>query len=437
MKKPDPQLDWTIAEAEEQWQGRAETPSTAQPRRHNELILAALLALGLPLLIALWLWPRPTPAPSAAIYEATNHPSSAPEQTITRTIAMLDTAAQVTHIQQRGDQLMTQVIATIAADGQTRAYRQTRFYNQTGQGWQHSEVIPALLGPTQKLEIANFVIRYPAVDADAIYEAAPRLQQLDAALRHDLGLSADDAPYTIEVASTVQSFYNANLLTRQVAVSSPTLLSAPVEITPATLLYTSIVYPLARLMQSEWAAHHDARWQSTFARWYPLQNAFPLWELWQAGGPLAEGHQAILHWLYENGEQEGGVRAWPAEATALCNDYQIWQTQPSQIGIPLSCPAQGTAATPPQLPLNLAAIWRGQATRPLHNGESQAQPTADVLAVASLLDYVAVTYGRDKIPQLMGAMGEYTTVDRLIPTVLGISVDDFEVGWRSYLAQHN
>jgi len=37
---------------------------------------------------------------------------------------------------------------------------------------------------------------------------------------------------------------------------------------------------------------------------------------------------------------------------------------------------------------------------------------------------------------LIEAMGEYTTVETLIPALFGISQPDFEHGWQAYLAQH-
>jgi hypothetical protein len=82
--------------------------------------------------------------------------------------------------------------------------------------------------------------------------------------------------------------------------------------TASTVLYQSLVYPLARLIVTEFLEQYQVQREQYqvqrvfgFMRWYPMSNGLSLWILWKEGGPLAEGREEIVRWLYEREWVEG------------------------------------------------------------------------------------------------------------------------------------
>jgi hypothetical protein len=57
------------------------------------------------------------------------------------------------------------------------------------------------------------------------------------------------------------------------------------------------------------------------------------------------------------------------------------------------------------------------------------------VALATVLEYAAVTYGPEHIPILIGEASGHEGWVPLIPAVFGVSADEFEAGWRAYLAE--
>jgi hypothetical protein len=50
------------------------------------------------------------------------------------------------------------------------------------------------------------------------------------------------------------------------------------------------------------------------------------------------------------------------------------------------------------------------------------------VALATLIEYTAVTYGRERLPALVAGLGQYERWDALIPAVYGVSPGEFERG---------
>jgi hypothetical protein len=50
--------------------------------------------------------------------------------------------------------------------------------------------------------------------------------------------------------------------------------------------------------------------------------------------------------------------------------------------------------------------------------------------------YAVATYGRDSLSALRAGFYEFETWVELVPAVFGVSADEFEAGWRAYLAAH-
>ena len=58
------------------------------------------------------------------------------------------------------------------------------------------------------------------------------------------------------------------------------------------------------------------------------------------------------------------------------------------------------------------------------------------VALATLVEYVVATYGRERLPALVAGLGQYESWDTLLPAVFGVSATEFEAGWQAYLVAH-
>jgi hypothetical protein len=225
---------------------------------------------------------------------------------------------------------------------------------------------------------------------------------------------------------------------RKMTISSPILLSAPVEISPTTLLYQETIYPLTRLVMNQREGHDAQLWKSSFLAWPSFVDAFALWEVWQDGGPLGEGHENIVRWLYQNSQERLPYHLLPDGHDRLCRTYRIWHFSPSALMIPLTCTDEDkvtgehrNASLKSLVPLKMLHLI----THP-NDAESAEKPFDMAITGESVIEYIVATYGRDKLPSLVDGLGRYVTLDALIPALFGLSLSDFETGWQTYLAQH-
>jgi hypothetical protein len=468
MKKPKVKIEWSVAEDDSAWQASqsaAPTEPVTKALHRKEAMLATFIALLLLFVIAGWLWSHHKPV-HGTVASLQNDAGQA-EQSITQTIELpaqsleaanlqrlgddplsngavkAPTQAQwikTEKIQQVGDRMMAQVTVQYPEDGTMRAYRETHFYKRYANEWQRAAPDPALLGPEKTLQIANFTLRYYAIDSDAVYQAAPKIEQFYATLRRDFGVPATEAAstYTINVAADRVALPDKySHFEKNITVSSPTLLSAPVEMSPATLLYQATVYPLTRLTLLDTIVGRDASWVGHISNWPSMTDAIALWELWQADGPLARSRVPIVRWLYQNSQSAATHQPLPDGYERLCRSFRIWQIAPFDLYIPLTCTDEDYdtnkhryASLKSLAPLKMLHLT----TRP-NDAESAERPFDMAITGETLLEYVVATYGRDKVPALLNGLGEHTSFDTLIPALFSVSVADFEAGWQSYLAQ--
>jgi hypothetical protein len=54
------------------------------------------------------------------------------------------------------------------------------------------------------------------------------------------------------------------------------------------------------------------------------------------------------------------------------------------------------------------------------------------VAAATLIDYVTLTYGRERLPALVGGLRTHSSWTTLIPDVFGVSAEKFETRWRRF-----
>src|SRR5206468_3081927 len=122
-----------------------------------------------------------------------------------------------------------------------------------------------------------------------------------------------------------------------------------------------------------------------------------------------------------------------------CRSYHIWRITPVELSIPLTCTDEDKTSSTHRFPF-IRALAPLSMLQPTTNQAEVAIPQNRTFALSvtaeTIIDYIVATYGRDKLPQLIGALGEYTTLDTLIPSVFGVSQASFEASWLAYLAQH-
>jgi hypothetical protein len=58
----------------------------------------------------------------------------------------------------------------------------------------------------------------------------------------------------------------------------------------------------------------------------------------------------------------------------------------------------------------------------------------EAVMLATLIEYAAATYGRERLPVLVAGLVQYDNWETLLPAVFGVSPDEFEAGWQAYLA---
>ena len=66
---------------------------------------------------------------------------------------------------------------------------------------------------------------------------------------------------------------------------------------------------------------------------------------------------------------------------------------------------------------------------------SQVSPTAYATA-NPLMEFILVTYGYDKVPELLDAFEEHASWETLTPALFHLTADEFEEQWHAYLRKH-
>jgi hypothetical protein len=225
-------------------------------------------------------------------------------------------------------------------------------------------------------------------------------------------------------------------------VASPARYTAPVTLTDADLLMQSLALPLlARVFVQ---AREQYQIGST---WQPLLDGLYLWQLWDVPLPLSIWRDDVVRWLYLDVPTTavGQPVKLPEHYDALCSSHRLWMPSPVQIRIPLVCVdgnweawyEDSWHATAPLTHLE-------QFTTTIYADENLDQSSrvnwsyypGQTVALATLIDYATVAYGRDHLPVLLASLGRSKSWATLLPAAYGVSAEDFEASWRAYLASH-
>jgi hypothetical protein len=221
---------------------------------------------------------------------------------------------------------------------------------------------------------------------------------------------------------------------------APALYRAPVELTDAELLAQSIALPLIEQMLAQASEHH-----AVGERWQPMLNGLHLWQVWDMDLPLAVWREDVVTSVYTGlpATRPGQAVVLPERYTALCAAHKLWMPSSMQMNIPLLCAElawEDLLLSPWGLYDPLTRL--DQLAVPLHPGEYLEEPDSlrlvrhpgHTVALATLVEYAVVTYGRERLPALVAGLGQYDSWGTLLPAVFGVSSAEFEAGWQGYLA---
>jgi hypothetical protein len=176
-----------------------------------------------------------------------------------------------------------------------------------------------------------------------------------------------------------------------------------------------------------------------------LLGGVRLWQVWQGDLPLASWREPLVQWVYSD------ARAWlpeqaevvPSFRTEFCAMHRLWMTTPLSLQVPSTCYDTIDQAerflswrSIYEPPLSLAQV-------PLMTLEMALQPypmswsahPAATVALATVMEYAAATYGPKRIGVLVAEVSEHESWATLIPAVFDVSAEEFEAGWQAYLAE--
>ena len=146
-----------------------------------------------------------------------------------------------------------------------------------------------------------------------------------------------------------------------------------------------------------------------------------------------------MQWVFQDESiaRDNGMVAVPSHYQELCAAYGLWMAKPIDIGIPLYC--DGTDRDPGHNML-LVVSSHGEGlklfqTVYLHSAIQSSLQWNNRMALYTVIDYAAATYGRQSLPALVDALGRYYTWQALVPAVYGVSFDEFDRGWQQHVAE--
>lgn len=321
------------------------------------------------------------------------------------------------------------------ATGTIYTYRQKRFYRQGADGWQRIAPPAEYWGTPGSLESSYFVFHFYERDAEDVVAIAPQADALYQTLRRNFGLPLDPQQAKMVVEISLAELPGTGLLRPWKAglyrIPSPDLYLAPIQVSDQELLLQSLVLFLTADIAKEATVFYQMRWVRT-----PVLEALRLWALWDADLPLSAWRPVVAEWRL----------AAPLNADDydnLCALHKVWLASPILLAIPLTCAKQEYSAIKGAVPTGLSvtqleyltanAIWYKSIE--LDNLFWVTQ-SSDTVILETLFEYVTNSYGREKLPALLAALGNHREWETLSPAVFGVPSAEFAAGWREYLVAH-
>lgn len=332
------------------------------------------------------------------------------------------------------------------------SYRETRFYQQTVNGWQRSPKAVRFWGASQHLESEHFVFHYRRQDIAAVTAAAPALDALYNRLYQALNRPTPitDEKMTVWVfAGSASEERDLPVMARStIQVPSPGLLQIPADVSDAEVIALnvgiSLIHQLLPRTSPSWL-ESNRELQGWWSQ--PLTEGLRLWLLWDTDPLLARWHRALLSSYFVTPcasclRQPASLQADYLKSCQILDMLGLFRVEA------FSVPCTGTFGSvadysvadytfllPPQAPSNLSTLAPGTPTSQSDVRLLYKSYGGQIVLMAALLEYVEHTYGSEKVTVLLTAFGSYAQAETLFPAVFGISAEEFENEWRIYLAK--
>lgn len=348
---------------------------------------------------------------------------------------MLD--AQIVDFVLDGDRAMAQVRLTDAESG--AVYRESRFYRETAGGWLRSQPAEELWGEVRTWESEYFVFTYRRLDGPAVIEAAPLLDRAYIHMHTALGQVipvAASPEEKVAVRVVMRGGSNNPWYTRgePLAVNSPRLMRLPAGVTDGEALAESVAFALRREAGNRFVGR-------SYQPAPEFLSGLRLWLAWEEELVQAAYRAELVTWLYGNGAF--GPKVTLVSYRELCELFFAWEIVAPAVPMTFYCsndpsPSSFTLRPPMSLrylplSLNREGLIYDISRDPL-TGVLQAGTLGQPIAVATLLEYTAHTYGQASVVGLLRAAKEGETWRSAAPLLFGVSEAEFEAGWWAWLA---
>jgi hypothetical protein len=350
-----------------------------------------------------------------------------------------------------GDVAVVEVVLPGSQD--QPALRQTRVYRQTGSDWVRIDPAAAYWGAFNKWTGEQLVFRYYADDAEAVAEVAAPLDARYGELHqlvlgeppsHKLTMVVDPAQAPSEVAHRASSI-------DPLVVASPAVYLTPETISDAELLAQSLLLALLDDLTDQALRRYDAdsiQEQILRTRVDQLLDGVALWQVWQGELPLARWREPVVQWVFSDARPSAPApgEVIPSFREELCAMHRLWLPTTLALDLPLTCNDTWDSgrgrylswrriAAPPQRLADLSLMTVEMVLVDFTVSSESVHPAAEV-ALATVMEYAAATYGPEQIPILIEEAGQQEGWATLIPAVFAVSAEEFEAGWQTYLATH-
>jgi hypothetical protein len=486
FRKRTPALDWQVCQSDTEWEAVSQAQAPSAPRPLSPLRRFLPLGLGLVLLLAAaglrW---HSVQRERAAVEAAIDHTVKREAvQDSDPQVAATSSAAPMTGMQPQV-QLEAQALTALAetppdggavtrllrvegnvavvevvlpATAAQPALRQTRVYRYTGERYTGVSWLPiapsaAHWGAFDKWTGEHLSFLYYAHDAQAVAEVAAQLDARYAEL-HRLFLGeppSNKLTVVVDPAQAPGQIAHRASVAEPLMVASPAVYLAPESISDAELLAQSVVLALldelagqALLPYADEANAQDYLVKRT--RVGQLLEGVALWQVWQSDLPLAAWRKPMVQWVFSDARPSAPApgEVVPSFRAALCAMHRLWLPTTLALDLPLTCNDTWDSgrnlswrrSTAP--PLRLAqfplATLESIAMASVFSASGGPHPT-ETVALATVMEYAADTYGPERIPILIGEASRQEGWATLIPAVFGVSIEEFEAGWQTYLAE--
>jgi hypothetical protein len=222
-----------------------------------------------------------------------------------------------------------------------------------------------------------------------------------------------------------------------IIIGSPAATLTPVALTEGDIMTQAVALELLKKLSSKVTELYDLP-----HRWLPLRDGLRLWLLWDQELPLAIWHQPVVRWVFLQPMNAVAPEAssFSEFAYALCANHSLWMVSPIEAGIPLLClppTKKGERILSWRLPSSLPPLTSDLSYSHDHDrAASSAESVTKIVALATVVEYAVTTFGSDRLPILLATLPAHESWETLIPAVYGISLEDFQNGWHTFLGEH-